>query len=46
MQRNDGPCCYNIHNTHLNPTAHIRDNKCLYGLYCNERFWNSETLHI
>jgi len=26
MQRNDGPCCYNIHNTHLNPTAHIRDN--------------------
>jgi len=26
MQRNDRPCCYNIHNTHLNPTAHIRDN--------------------
>lgn len=26
MQRNDRPCCSNIHNTHLNPTAHIRDN--------------------
>lgn len=26
MQRNDRSCCYNIHNTHLNPTAHIRDN--------------------
>lgn len=26
MQRNDRPCCYTIHNTHLNPTAHIRDN--------------------
>lgn len=26
MQRNGGPCCYNIHNKHLNPTAHIRGN--------------------
>lgn len=26
MQRNGGPCCYSIHTTYLNPTAHIRDN--------------------
>jgi hypothetical protein len=26
MQKNDIPCCYNIHNTHLNPRAHITDN--------------------